>query len=382
MYLQLFAFFQAKSHTEISGDQPIVHTGKGDINIHQYITKGSEDDKYVESLETNAKLLQERFDIASSVLDSFFEKLGNEKVPLSEWPQRLNEFAQSYIELLEQIKQLSSSDPEVRKYRDNALKAIETGDFKNAEIFLNKAYLVDKGAIEKLSENLDERKVSAAESLHSQALLLSTQRKYDDSIELFKIAIDILPEHRIDYRAAYLNDLGGRYLIIEDMNNAISALIESVQLNRQVNDASGKSMRSCFNLATSLASLGNAYRLIGELDSCKPLLEEAYSRYLNLDISNNNKDSVGAACLNLGLLYLQQGDRCRAKELWVEAEKYYSESCDKGMAKCIQVNFLEDEDYIELLRDGLMQVDQFRLKLKMEREKEESARKQQDITNK
>lgn len=343
----------SETNVTLYGDQPVVHTGKGSINIH-YVPKDSENDKYLKSLETQVSLLQERYKITNSVINNFFEKLNYSNIPFEDWKDELDKFVRSYNEILDQFNQLTSTDPKIVHLQNAARQAIEIGDLESAEMLLDEAFNIDIAAIKKQQKNADERKMSAAETLHAHALLVSTQRKYSESINLFKKAIETLPENEKDRRAAYLNDLGVRYVYLENIDDALMVLTKSVELNRQVNNQR--------NLAVSLGNLGAAYFKIGKLHEAEVFLNESYSIFKDLEIKGDLeiKDRVAGVCHNLGFLCLQLENNEKANKYWEEAKEYYMELGDSSMAKQIQ-GWIDSDEEKDFARK-ILYVDQFRVR--------------------
>jgi tetratricopeptide (TPR) repeat protein len=113
--------------------------------------------------------------VTKLVVNSFFNTLLKQELPLDQWDSKLREIAATYKELLARLETVQPEDPEVVRLKEASRQAIEAGDYAGAEEPLNQAETRDLQAIEELEQAIRQRRISAAANYADSARLQHNQ---------------------------------------------------------------------------------------------------------------------------------------------------------------------------------------------------------------
>jgi len=162
--------------------------------------------------------------VARTLLASFGARLSSWSPGQIE--EKFVQLAKEYNELKEQIRLLSSSDPEVRLHRNRALEHTERGEFDEAIRCLNAARKIDQLSKEKVQKVLAARSTSEAQTVLANAKILGLKLKYisavDASMEAHTLACNYSEQvakmaimASLDHLKNHANDIGAEGAIEE-----------------------------------------------------------------------------------------------------------------------------------------------------------------------
>ena len=237
--------------------------------------------------------------------------LKQENIPEWQWPEKLQEITRRHQELLEKWQRIQSGDPTVDTLRDEARQMIERGDYDGADQVLQKAVDIDRKAIKSQQERLDERKVSMSQSLASRAELAQTKLDHKKAIDLYKEALDILPQNRQTSLATYLNNLGALYYAIANYKEVELLYKRALAIWEA---ALGKDHP---NVATDLNNLAELYRATNRLVEAEPLMKRMVKILENP--GGEPLPNYAVALNNLALLYKATNRLGEAEPLYKRA---------------------------------------------------------------
>jgi hypothetical protein len=120
------------------------------------VTYGISEEKY--------DRLREELGVTDSALKSFLKILEQQQVPREDLNSTLRDIAKNYKTLHQQLQTFTSNDPAVMVLKQEASKALEAGDFVQAEKLLNEASAKDLESTRQLQETATNRLLSAAAS--------------------------------------------------------------------------------------------------------------------------------------------------------------------------------------------------------------------------
>jgi tetratricopeptide (TPR) repeat protein len=148
-----------------NGGTAVIHTGEGDV--------------YTGISPERFRALSGELGITQTALKNFFKIIQQENVPAEEYDSTLRKIAKTYKELSERLDRFSSSDPTVTALKEKAKEYLTSGDFEQAESFLNKAMVQDLEAARQMEEIAEERMISAAASMPEIGELKEIQLDYN-----------------------------------------------------------------------------------------------------------------------------------------------------------------------------------------------------------
>ena len=306
--------------------------------------------------EAQAAQVAAELGFTQNAVVAFFRILGEQDVPVEQMPTKLGEIAQRYRDLLTQLKTTGSTDPEVQRLKEQAERALDTGDFARTEELLNQAKARDLAAIEQmqatlaqLQADLDARKLSAADAAAQNGDLMMTQIRYMDAARYYAEAVKLTSEKYAEQLSKHLTSLseaagrGGDYRLGLDAAQRALTLDETrlpadnIQIGRRLYyvaefykadghyaEAEKFTIRAIsigekapdsehVNLAEWLGSLVDLYRETGRYGEAEPLARRA------VDITEKElgpQNSAVADQLNgLGLLQAELGRYAEAETL-------------------------------------------------------------------
>lgn len=250
------------------------------------------------------------------------EFLEKKNVPAKEFDSRVRAFAEQFKEMRQNLRDLvpgdKSLDPSVEEIRDS----LDQGDFDHALSLLSEiGKRENTDGVEK--HRSSQKHLMAAAIAKSVAGDLQMVRlEFSEAANLYREAVDALPDFQEDMSGEYLNKFGAASYQAGDHDSAIDAFERSLQiLERQL----GKNHP---DVATALNNLALLYYSRGNYDAAEPL----YQRSLAIDEHTLGIDHPGVATdlNNLALLYKKQGNLEAAEPLLKRAMEIKEKQFDPG----------------------------------------------------
>ncbi len=237
----------------------------------------------------------------------FLNILHKEDIPQWQWPEKLQEITKHHQELLAKLQTIESGDPAVDTLRDKARRIIELGDYDNADQLLRKAVDIDRKAIKSQQERLDNRKLSMSQSLASRADLAETKLDYKKAIDLYKEALDILPQNQQAIQAVYMNNLAFLHHTVANYNEAEPLMKQALAIDE------ARLGKDHPKVAIRLNNLALLYQATNRLAKAEPL----FKRALAIDEASFGKDhpNVATRLNNLAILYQATNRMAEAEPL-------------------------------------------------------------------
>jgi tetratricopeptide (TPR) repeat protein len=166
--------------------------------------------------EEKFQSLAEELGVTRLALKSFFNILEQQQGPLENLDSTLRDIAKRYKALQGQLQALSSNDPEAAALKQAASKALDAGDFAQAEQLLNEASQKDleraqrlQGTIQHLQEEKAKSLLSAAAFKAENGALQATQLRYVEAAIYYRQAVELVETIPIGSEATlatYLNE--------------------------------------------------------------------------------------------------------------------------------------------------------------------------------
>lgn len=163
------------------------------------------------------------------------------------------------------------------------------------------------------------------EILNSIARTLKNLYRYSESIETYKLAVEIAREIN-DYQneGLLLFGIANSYQGINDLNRALEYAIKSANI---------------LILHNIDAGLGNTYNFIGTIHQSlknNDLAEEYYHKSLEISQKDNNIKGLSMAFNNLGIVYNENGDNQKSLEYYSKSLEYAKQLNDNdGIATAL-----------------------------------------------
>jgi tetratricopeptide (TPR) repeat protein len=279
------------------GGTAVVHTGKGDV--------------YTGIPPERFQTLSEELGITRAALQNFFKILQLRRVPAEEYDSTLRKIAKTYKELGEGLDRFSSSDLTVTSLKEKAKEYLKSGDFEQAESFLNKAMVQDLEAARRTEKIAEARMImiSAAASMSEIGELKEIQLDYKEAASYYRQASESVPKGYDLILAKYLGMLGRASYKSGAYSAAEKPLTRSLMINEKVfgPDHPG--------VAVSLHNLAELYNDLGKYAEAEPL----YMRSLSIKekVLGPDHPNVAISLNNLALLYYSQGKYGEAEPLYM-----------------------------------------------------------------
>jgi tetratricopeptide (TPR) repeat protein len=276
------------------GGTAVIHTGKGDV--------------YTGISPERFQTLSEELGITRAALKNFFKILQLKRVPAEEYDSTLRKIAKTYKELGERLDRFSSSDPTVTALKKKAKEYLKSGDFGQAESFLNKAMVQDLEAARRMEEIAEARMISAATSMAEIGELKEIQLDYKEAASYYSRASESVPKGNDLILAEYL----GKWGMASYESGAYSAAEKPLTRSLMINEkALGPDHP---DVATSLNNLAALYRAQGKYGEAEPL----YKRSLAIleKVLGPDHPDVATSLNNLAALYRAQGKYGEAEPLY------------------------------------------------------------------
>lgn len=187
----------------------------------------------------------------------------------------LNQKADEYLALRDQLAQLSAEDPRARALQKEAEAAFERSDFDGARKKLHAAAAIDRAALAELATRAQARALAAEKSLERSADVANVALQYREAASDFSEASELIaPYDRhlawvMAFRKSQALERQGEELGDEPaLKEAAAAYRASLAMAQTPKDA-----------AKSLNNLGNTLQSIGEHERGTARLEEAEAAF-------------------------------------------------------------------------------------------------------
>jgi len=142
--------------------------------------------------------------VTRAALTNFLNALGKANVVPGDLDSVLREFAAEFNRLRNELQILQSVDPRVNRLKQNAGLALEQGDFRGAEGFLNQASDLQAESARRHEATASEQRLAAAALKAHNARLQQSQLAYSSAAKYFLEAAELAPESAPEVRAEYL----------------------------------------------------------------------------------------------------------------------------------------------------------------------------------
>lgn len=152
--------------------------------------------------------LSEDLSVNRCATASFLKILGENQVPTEQLHTKLREIAARHLELVAQLRAMTSRDPQIGKLRKQAADALDAGDYEAAEQLLKDAQKIAQTKLQLASPQMIDSALIAAD----QGQLYLTRLRYGPAADSFMRAA-VLAEvaERGEEQAHYLELAAGAY---------------------------------------------------------------------------------------------------------------------------------------------------------------------------
>jgi len=248
--------------------------------------------------------------VTQTALKNFFKIIQQENVPAEEYDSTLRKIAKTYKELVERLGQFSSSDPTVTALKEKAKEYLTSGDFEQAESFLNKAMLQDLEAARQMEEIAEARMISAAASMSEIGELKEIQLDYKEAASCYRRASESVPKGKGNdlILAEYLGKWGMASYESGAYSAAEKPLTRSLMINEKAHGPEHP------DVATSLNSLALLYYTQGKYSDAEPLYKRSLA--IREKVLGPEHPDVANSLNNLAALYDAQGKYGEAESLY------------------------------------------------------------------
>jgi tetratricopeptide (TPR) repeat protein len=254
------------------------------------------------------KALSKELGVTQTALENFFKILKQQNIPYQDYDHTLHQIAERHLNLLAELAQFQSEDPEVTALLKQAEQAVEQGDYDNAEILINQAKDKDLLAAKKMQEHVNKRFLSAAENAARNGDLKVTQIKYAEAAAYFQEASKIVPVEFAEELAYYLNNAGYAWCNAGKYPEAVPLYQRSLAILE-------KTLGEYHPLvASSLNNLAELYNAQGNYKEAEPLYQRSLAIW-EKTLGEYHPD-VASSLNNLAALYHAQGNYKEAEPLY------------------------------------------------------------------
>jgi len=273
----------------------VIQTGKGQI----YITKGI--------LPEEFQRLAEELGVTKAAIKNFLKILQQKDVPAEEYDITLRKIAKKYKGLEERLERFSSIDSAVTDLKEKAKKYLKSGNFEQAESFLNKALLQDLEAARRMDKIAEVRMLSAAASMAEIGELKEIQLDYNEAASYYRQASESVPKGNDLILAEYLEDWGKASYDSGAYGAAEAPLARSLILREK---ALGPEHPQ---VAISLNNLAALYQTQAKYAEAELLHKQSLA--IREKVHGPNHTEVAQSLNNLAMLYHTQAKYAEAEPL-------------------------------------------------------------------
>jgi tetratricopeptide (TPR) repeat protein len=254
--------------------------------------------------------LSRDFGVTDAALETFFRILGERKVAVTDLDAKLREIATKHLALLKKAEPLPSDDPAARARKEEAIAAINVGNYSLAEKLLVQAFDVELAAAKKAQNEANQCFLVAAETKADLGDLQAAQLQYDAAAVAFREAAELTPSTELLVRAEYLDQAGMMAIRAGLYSDATRDLSEALTLSEK---ALGP---DAIELAPILNNLADAFHDQGRYPEAEPLHERALKIKEKVGAED---ESLSTTLNNLAALYRDQGHYSKAERLYKRA---------------------------------------------------------------
>jgi tetratricopeptide (TPR) repeat protein len=240
---------------------------------------------------------------------------------------QLGRAADAFVKTRNDLKTLSSDDPEVARLRGEAENQLTLGEFDAARATFGKAIGIDDASRDKLKANFVERTLSQVDSLSLRAGSSLVSLKYQLAIEDYRAAAALfddvtdtaLPDNGLRNKMMVQFYLGQTLATVGNVKDALTAYQDSVQtgesrFRRDPNDLTGQREWSA-----ALVRLANILRDSGQADNAYDAYRASLvvmQRLVAADSHNAQwQNDLGASLHGIALLERDRGNLAEAERL-------------------------------------------------------------------
>ena len=141
-------------------------------------------------------------------MQNFFKILQEGNVKPEDYDHTLRTIAGRYLNNLKQLSALQADDPAVKGFLQQAKRALEQGQFDEAERLINDAKNTDLEAAKTLQETANKRLFAAAAAAAQNGDIQMTQIHYLKAAGYYQEAASLIPDTFSKELADYLNAAG------------------------------------------------------------------------------------------------------------------------------------------------------------------------------
>lgn len=302
----------------------------------------------VEKLPERERLLLAMADVTTDLRDEV-ERLAKEKdmplaplygalissdakdLTLAQRTQRLTDAADAFVTTRNQMRALSSNDPQVTQLRQEAEQQLALGAFDTARGKLAEAAKIDSTSRSALKTNFLERTLSEAATHALSGGASRADLKYDLAIGSYEQAAalyaelgdDPLPADQRAQQLAALETLGDLYLTVGNLAEGRKAYERQYALAQTLAGKEPDTALWQANVAASRLKLGDVLRDQGDSTSALGAYEEGLAIRKALAEANAQDgkalEAEAAAYLQIGALHKLQGDNEKSLQAYEEA---------------------------------------------------------------
>lgn len=224
-------------------------------------------------------LIPKSSQLQGAALARFFAVLNEAETPPEHLTEKLVQIAVRHQGLLTDLQNTRSSDPEIQELKAQAYQAIQEGDFIIAENYLSQAKKRDLHAIDTMQVDVDARRFSAAESDAENGDLMMTQFRYEEAVNYYTDALQILPESMVTHTIVYLAQLGNVLLLSRIYWEASKQLEKALNLSMKLPQMMRRFSLGDDNTAQIQLKLCESYRRSANLDRAAMMCMEALKHF-------------------------------------------------------------------------------------------------------
>jgi tetratricopeptide (TPR) repeat protein len=208
----------------------------------------------------------------------FFQLLNAAPVEESQLADRFAQIAAEHRRLLEDVKSLRVSDPEVQALRQEAVAALEIGDHATASAKYEQARAIPRTKRETLARVLDDQKREEAALVFEQARVELGRLAYEQAAQLFAEAASLLPPGDTETRWRYIMEKADAEQTMGAERGDNPALVQAIVSYRSALPLASRTERP-LDWAETQNNLGLALAILGGRESGTAKLEEAVIAY-------------------------------------------------------------------------------------------------------
>jgi tetratricopeptide (TPR) repeat protein len=255
--------------------------------------------------------LREELGVTDSALKSFFKILEQQQVPREDLDNTLRNIAKRYKELQDKLQTFTSDDPAVIALKREASKALDAGDFTQAEKLLNEASQKDLQGAQQFQEMATKRWLSAAASKAELGALKETQLRWAEATSYYRQAaelVELVPKSAEVTLATYLHYWGFASYEAGDYRHAEPPLTRALAIQEKMLGPEHP------DIVLSLITLARLYQDQSRYAETESLLQRAIA--IQKKVLGPEHPYVAANLNNLAVLYYMRGQYAQAEPLF------------------------------------------------------------------